>query len=248
MDSSTDAYGQLLLAQLHSQIPIAELIERDDGYLDTGSDPGMYVRDYAEWSSLEQRVVDKATGRALDIGSGAGRHALYLQRKGLDVTAIDNSPGAIEVCRQRGVKRALVRPITEIGEFGSGSFDTILMLGNNFGLFADADNARRILAEMARVTTPEARIIAGTRDPYRTNSPDHLEYHEWNRQRGRMGGQIRMRVRYRRTIGEWFDYLFVSPDEMREILIGTDWEIENLYEEGQPQYFAVIGRRSSAQR
>ncbi len=194
MKSIEDAYGKQLSAQYHDQTTTAEFIERDDDYLDAGSEAGLYFFEYEQWSPLEQEAVQRATGRVLDIGCGAGRHSLYLQQKDFDVTAIDNSPGAIEVCRLRGMKDARVLPIAEIEEFEPNSFDTILMLGNNFGLFGDAENARLMLKKMFRITSSDARIVAGTRNPYRTDSPEHLEYHEFNRRRGRMPGQIRMRV------------------------------------------------------
>ena len=95
MKISQDAYGKQLLAQYNHQTPLAEIIERDDNYIDTGSDAGLYFTEYDEWSPLERRAIEFAKGRILDIGCGAGRHALYLQEKGFDVTAIDNSPGAI---------------------------------------------------------------------------------------------------------------------------------------------------------
>ena len=65
----------------------------------------------------------------------AGRVSLYLQRKGLTVTAIDNSPLAIRVCRTRGVKDVRVLAIEQIGRLAGAPFDTVVMLGNNFGLF-----------------------------------------------------------------------------------------------------------------
>jgi 2-polyprenyl-3-methyl-5-hydroxy-6-metoxy-1,4-benzoquinol methylase len=196
MKANTDAYGKQLLAQYNQQTPTVEIIERDDNYIDTGSGYGYYFTRYEEWDDLERQVIERARGRILDIGCGAGRHSLYLQEKGFDVTAIDNSPGAIKVCKLRGLKKALVRSIGEIGKFRAGSFDTILMLGNNFGLFGDAENARTILTQMSRITTPEAQIIAGTRNPYVTDLKEHLEYLRFNRRRGRMAGQIRMRIRY----------------------------------------------------
>jgi SAM-dependent methyltransferase len=231
-----------LLAQFHSESPSAELIERDDNYIDTGSEAGLYFPEYEQWSLLERQALGWVKGRVLDIGCGAGRHALYLQQKGFAVTAIDNSPGAIEVCKLRGLKNALVRSVAEVGEFEPDSFDTILLLGNNFGLLGDAEKAKLILAELSRITSAEAKIIAGTRNPYQTDSPDHLAYHELNRQRGRLPGQIKMRVRYKRTVGAWFDYLFVSPAEMREIVADSDWQVEEFIDSGEANYFAVIGK------
>jgi SAM-dependent methyltransferase len=243
MKIKSDAYGKQLLAQYNRQTPTSEIIERDDNYIETGSAAGSYFTEYDEWHELERQAIDRARGKILDIGCGAGRHSLYLQSKGFDATGIDNSPGAIKVCKLRGLKSALVRPVGEIDKFKAGLFDTILMLGNNFGLFGDAENARLILEKMFRITAPHAQIIVGTRDPYMTDNKEHLEYLRFNRRRGRMAGQIRMRIRYGKTIGEWFDYLFVSPEEMQKILNNTGWEIKEFLDSpAAANYFAVIGK------
>jgi len=245
MRTNCDAYGQQLLAQHHSQQTTVEIIERDDNYIDTGSDPGLYFSEYRQWSPLEKRAINLVKGRVLDVGCGAGRHALYLQEKNFDVTGIDNSPGAIRVCKLRGLKRAIVRPINDVDKFKPASFDTIIMMGNNFGLFGSLENARVILKKFARITAPDALIIAKTLDPYKTDNPLHPSYHHLNRRRGRLGGQIRMRVRYGKAVGEWFDYLFVSPEEMREIFRDTDWQIEELLNAEEANYVAVIQKKLS---
>jgi SAM-dependent methyltransferase len=244
METTQDAYGQQLLAQFYGKTPTSELIERDDNYIDRGSEAGLYFFEYEQWSPHEQQAIGRVKGRVLDIGCGAGRHSLHLQGKGFEVTAIDNSPGAIEVCKLRGVKNAVVRSIADVDLFEPDSFDTVLMLGNNFGLFGDAVNAKLTLKKLFRITSSEAQIIAGARNPYMTNSPEHLEYHELNRRRGRMPGQIRMRVRYGKAVGDWFDYLFVSPEEMRDIVENTDWHIEELIEPRGLNYIAILGKKS----
>lgn len=234
-----------MLAQYDGGTATAEIIERDDRYIDTGSEVGMYFSVYKQWSPLERRAIKSAEGRVLDIGCGAGRHSLYLQQKGFDVTGIDNSPGAVKVCRSRGLKKAFVRPITGVDKFRPDSFDTVLMLGNNFGLFGSAKGAKLILKKLYRITSPDARIIAGTRDPYKTDDPEHLQYHRLNRKRGRMPGQIRMRVRFGKTVGPWFDYLLVSPAEMEDVLADTRWRVENFIAPEEANYFAVIRKKLS---
>lgn len=243
MKTNTDAYGQQLLMQFRSGLPTAEIIERDDGYIDTGSNPGSYFLDYNEWPPDERNAMRWATGKVLDIGCGAGRHSLYLQKRGLAVTAIDASPGAVKVCRQRGVKTALVKSIDDIDEFKPETFDTVLMLGNNFGLLGGRNSALRLFRKLYRITSDDARIIAGTRNPYLTLDRHHLEYHRWNRKRGRMPGQIRMRVRFERAIGAWFDYLFVSPAEMKSLLENTEWEIETFLGSDRSTYFAILRKK-----
>lgn len=245
MKTDRDAYGRQLLAQYEGQEPTAEIVERDDGYVDTGSEAGAYFEPYSRWPAIEQRAIKFAKGRVLDIGCGAGRHALYLQEKGLDVTGIDSSPGAIKVCRLRGVKKALVRPISDLDKFKAGSFDTVLMLGNNFGLFGSAAGAERLLNKLSRITSSDAIIIAGTRDPHITTNADHLRYQRLNKKRGRLPGQIRLRVRFGKITGEWMDYLLASPREMETLLKGSGWEIERLIGTGEPSYFAIIRKKGS---
>jgi SAM-dependent methyltransferase len=244
MRRNQDAYGKQLLDEYLGNKKTAEIIEREDNSIAQGSALGMYFTEYEQWSEPERQAIAAARGKILDIGCGAGRHALYLQNKGFAVTAIDNSPGAIKVCKLRGLQKALVRPIEEIDKFPPHSFDTILMLGNNFGLFGSRKKAAQTLQKMSRITNSTARIIAGSLDPYQTDDPDHLRYHRLNKRRGRMGGQIRMRIRYGRIVGEWFDYLFVSPAEMEEMLHETDWRIEELITSDGPNYIALIEKKS----
>ena len=247
MERKTDAYGEYLLAQYREKTEkrMPEIIEREDNYIDYGSQAGLYFSEYEEWSETEQQAIDKAKGRILDIGCGAGRHSLYLQEKGFDVIGIDNSPGAIDVCKSRGLENVLVRSIDEIDKFEPSSFDTILMLGNNFGLFGDAKKAKWLLRKMHRITEPDAQIIARSLNPHETDDKVHLQYQKLNEKRSRLPGQIRIRARYREFVGEWFDYLLVSPDEMEEIISDTDWKTTEFIKSEKVYYFAVIRKKET---
>jgi len=177
----------------------------------------------------------------LDIGCGAGRHALYLQHKGFNVTAIDNSPLTIKVCKLRGLRKAKVLPIEKLS-FASNSFDTIIMMWGNFGLLGNPSRLRLILKKFYRITSKQARIVADVNDPYRTAEPDHLRYHRQNTEKGRIPGQLRLRVRYKAFIGPWFDYLFVSQAEMKKILFGTGWSIAKIFPTGTSAYIVLLNK------
>lgn len=251
MKPSKDAYGEEIWAHFNGKGGF-EIVERDDGYFAPAPGPGVYFTEYKDWKSREKKGIRYAKGRILDIGCGAGRHSLYLQKKGFDVTGIDTSALAIKVCKLRGLKKAKVMSITETNRLRPGSFDTILMLGNNFGLFANPKRAKSLLNRFFRLTPPEGRIIAESTDYSKTDDPTHLEYHKRNRSRGRAAGQIRLRVRFEKHVGEWFDYLFVSKKEMEAILKGTGWAIRKyIGTEDSPGYIAIIEketRNSSAAR
>jgi SAM-dependent methyltransferase len=243
MKESQDAFGHALLDHLDGH-ETYEIIERDDGFIDVSASTADYFKPFADWSPLVQEASRRAVGRVLDIGCGAGRFAVQLQEQGHEVVAIDVSPLAIAVCKRRGVRDARVLSITGIPR-SLGRFDTILMMGNNFGLFGSRLRARWLLRRFRRNTTPEARIIAQVLDPYQTTNPSHLAYHEANRRRGRMSGQIRMRVRYLQYATPWFDYLFVSLDEMRDLLTETGWQIAELIGSSGPLYVVSLEKSAS---
>ena len=235
-----DAYGAELLAVYRGASNIPEIVEREDKLISTSNWPSRYFGEYSTWAPLEKKAMRLVKGRVLDIGCGAGRHGLYLQQKGHDVTGIDNSPGAIKVSKLRGYKKAKLLSIKEIHRFKNGSFDTIIMMGNNFGLFGSFKQARRLLKQMYRITSTEAQIIANTVDPYSTTDPLHTWYHRFNRRRGRMGGQLRIRLRHGKIIGPWFDYLLVSKAEMKKIVQGTGWKIATILADKRPGYTVVL--------
>ena len=245
LKENQDAFGHAMYDYLVSGMRdphIEEIIEREDGYIDTAGGPAAYFADYRRWPPIEKKALRYARGRVLDIGCGAGRHSLYLQGKGLDVTGIDNSPLAIEVCKQRELTHAEVIPINNISS-KLGIFDTVLMLGNNFGLFGSYQGAKRLLKRISRITSKKGRIIATSNDVYKTDNPEHLKYQEMNRKRGRMAGQIRCRVRYHQYATPWFDYLMVSREEMENILEDTDWKVNRFIDSPSPFYIAIIDKK-----
>jgi SAM-dependent methyltransferase len=224
-----DAFGQMLLGGTGP-----EIIERDDGFLDAVQ--MAYFAPVARWPAVERRALRWVRGRVLDVGVGAGRAALELQRRGRTVVGIDVSPGAVEVAGARGVRDVRLLAFEDVDD-SLGRFDTIVMFGNNFGLFASPSKAKRSLRRLRRLAD---RIVAASNDPYATEDTAHLAYQERNRERGRMAGQLRLRSRYRDLVGPWFDYLIVSPDEMASILEGTGWRIRRLVQESGSGYYVAV--------
>jgi SAM-dependent methyltransferase len=236
-----DAFGRMLLDHLDGR-EAHEVIERSDGYVDVAGGPKAYFEPIGRWLPVERRAMRYVRGRVLDVGVGAGRVALHLQKRGHEVVGIDNSPMTVEVARRRGVEDVRLLAFRDIGP-ELGVFDTVVMMCNNFGLFGSATGAKRMLRRLRRLTSDRARIVAGSRDPYRTENPDHLGYHEHNRSAGRMTGQLRLRHRVGLYRGRWFDYLLVSPDEMRALAGAGGWEVERLVEDAGNDYYVGVLRK-----
>lgn len=235
-----DAYGREVYDYYLGENTAPEIVERDDGYVGISGGPLAYFAPYAAWPEPQQKIIQLAHGRVLDVGCGPGRVCLYLQEQGREVVGIDNSPLAIETARRRGVRDARILSITQASRAKLGVFDTIVMLGNNFGLFGSYKRAKWLLRRFYGMTTADGRILVESRNIYDTANPEHLAFHERNRQRGRMAGQVRIRIRYRTIIGPWFDYLMVSPEEMADIVAGTGWEMGQIGWGEGGNYTAVL--------
>lgn len=238
MKTVEDAFGRALYDAWRGRGRGYHVVEREDGLLDA-METKMYFRPPAEWEPFERQALRYARGRVLDIGCGAGRHALYLQERGLDVLGTDISRLAVRVSRARGLRRGRVVSAARI-PVSWGPFDTVLMLGNNFGLMESRKRAKVRLRRLYRMTTARGRILAGERDPYAGAPEEHRHYHRWNRRRGRMGGQIRLRLRYRAYATPWSDYLFLSRTELREIIQGTGWRVVRFLPPHGSLYIAVL--------
>lgn len=241
MDASEDAYGQAIRDHYERDEGFC-VVERDDGHVGIEGGPAMYFSEYEDWPATDQAAVDRAEGRVLDVGCGAGRHALYCQRQGHDVTGIDVSPGSLAVARDRGLDDARELDVADVRDLDA-TYDTVLMLGNNFGLVGTADTAPDRLRALADVTSDDARLLATSRDPTGTDDPAHLEYHDRNRERGRLPGALRMRIRYKRYATPYFDYLIVAPDTMRELLADTPWYQDEVVDGENGMYLADLRKR-----
>lgn len=236
MPKTDDSFGQLLWDSANGDWE-SEVLERDDGFIDV-LDPHHYFTDYGDWPEIEKKALKLVRGKVLDIGCGAGRHSIFLQLKGFDVLGIDSSPLAVKVSRMRGLKKAKLMSISRLDL--TSKFDTVIMFGNNLGLLGGEKRGKRILRELARVTSPGAIILGETADPRGTKKLDHLRYQQLNRKKGRMNGQIRIRVRYRRLKGPWFDYLLMSKDELKWLVKGTGWRVRRFISSRGPRYIAVL--------
>ena len=237
-----DAFGHLLTDYQNGEQNVV-IVEREDGYIEISRlGPLTYFAAYTEWAEHQKLAIEYAAGRVLDIGCGAGRHSLYLQKQGHDVLGTDISPLVIQLCKQQGLKNATVVPITQLNS-KLGIFKTIIMMGHNFGLVGSYKRSQWLLRRFASMTTDDAKIIVETMDPYQTKNPAHLAYHQYNRDRGRMGGQLRHRIRYKQYATPWYDYLLVSKLELEDILIGTSWTIEHYIDSDKPTYIAILKKR-----
>jgi SAM-dependent methyltransferase len=232
-----DAFGAVLLDYLGGKQRAATVIEREDGFFEAEK-TAAYFAPFRSWFDVERAVLREVRGRVLDVGVGAGRVALELQRRGHDVLGIDVSPLALRVARKRGVKRTKLLALDDV-DGKLGTFDTVVMFMNNFGLLESEAKAKRLLRRLHGVTGERGRIVATTSDTRRPKA-EHRAYQQRNRERGRMPGQVRFRLRYRLKATPWFDWLFVSPTELETLVRGTGWHVNRLVCKDDDSFYALV--------
>ena len=247
-----DAFGETMRAALAEQrgqgprptiggrIPrsVIEIVERDDGMIN-GAPAARYLSGPDQWQPFDLRALEMLDAPTLDVGAGAGRLALALQDRGVPVTALDVSPGAVEVAAARGVRQTVCATVAE--HVASGArYDRFALFGNNVGLLGSRESAPGFLGALAAMARPGARIIAQGTDPYGGTDELHLAYHARNRAAGRMGGELRVRVRYRDLATEWFDYLLCTPEELAGLTRSTAWRLDDVDDADAPFYVATL--------
>lgn len=153
--------GRAIWDYYHNEDP--EDLQTETSISEVDELPVEYLfRDFEEMNAIEQKALQLSEGKTLDIGAGAGSHALYLQNeRNLDVTALDISPKSIEVCQLRGIRKAVCENILD---FSGQTFDTILLLMNGTGIFEGLGKIDIYLQKLHALLNENGQILIDSTD------------------------------------------------------------------------------------
>jgi len=191
-------------------------------------------RSYKKMPKLEQKALNLAQGRILDVGCGAGSHSLYLQKKGLDVKAIDISKGAIEVCKKRGLQNAEVKNILDETE----TFDTILLLMNGTGVFEDLATMPKYLRHLKSLLKPNGQILIDSSDIKYMYEDDDGSY--WIDANSNYYGELNYYVSYKGEDEEAFKMLYLDFETLNSACKQVGLQCELVLEGEHYDYLARI--------
>ena len=183
-------------------------------------------RSTREMPMLEQKALQLAKGRVLDIGAGSGCHTLALQEKGFTVKAIDISPLSCEAMKLRGVKDAecinLFDPHLSSGnhsgenqeQFESG-FDTILLLMNGTGIAGKIEHLPALFQRLKALLNRGGQILIDSSDlKYIYENEDGSFDINLN---GAYYGEVDYQMIYKNVKGDRFDWLYVDFPLLKSI-------------------------------
>ena len=190
----------------------------------------VYFREEEAMPELELIAIQKCHGKVLDIGAGAGSHALLLQEKGMDVTALEISAKAVSVMQLRGVEKIVKQ---DIFTFEAERFDTLLLLMNGIGLTGNLHTLEKLLQHVKKLLRPGGQLIFDSSDVaylYDGKIPPIENYY----------GEILYRYEYKKQKTEWFNWLYVDKKKLTETAGKEGWETEILFEDEFDQYLARL--------
>lgn len=164
-------------------------------------------RTFNQMPRLEQKALSMAKGRVLDIGAGAGCHALVLQERGLEVKAIDISLLSCEVMKERGVKDA--ECVNLFDPQLQGKYDTLLLLMNGTGIAGKLNRLSMLLNRLKELLAEGGQILIDSSDlKYIYENEDGSMDIDLN---APYYGEVDYQMQYKNVKGEPFDWLYTDP-------------------------------------
>jgi len=205
------------------------ILRRDDGKYELRN-LEKYIQPYERFEEIQKIALKHAKGKVLDIGAGGGKHSLYLQKQGLKVTSIDNSPYLVKLCKKRGLKDVRIMDLFKMN-FGIEKFDTVLLFGNGLSFGRNPHDMKKFLDKIYKLTTNEG-IILGDSTNIRKTTRGLLAYN------GKK--QFKLRGETNGNVGPWFTPFFVSENQLRIILKETKWKISKIYNNKLGDRYSVV--------
>jgi SAM-dependent methyltransferase len=180
-----------------------------NGVNDEPYNPKVFLRSYIHLKAWEKKALGLCNGSVLDVGAGAGTHALLLQKRGMDVTALEKSPLMCEVMRDRGVERIINDSILNVKGI---EFNTILLFMNGLGMMGSEEETLILFKHLKKLLAKGGQIIGDSTDIlYATmNAANATASNQFY-------GQVEFELTYKKQKGEKFPWLYLDPVLLTEL-------------------------------
>ena len=230
MDKNKDIFGTAIKAYYKEKDETPITVHSPD--FDDDEIPVTYLfRDFEEMPRLEQKALQLCKGKVLDVGCGAGSHALYLQKKeNITVEAIDTSKGAIEIAKERGVQQAIQKDFYKIS---NEKFDTILLLMNGSGIIGKLDNLDSFLEHCKDLLNEDGSIILDSSDLIYLFDDEFIDTENYY-------GELQFTLSYKDEIADEFNWLYLDQDTLKEFAERHHLQCEIVAEGDHFDFLAVL--------
>ena len=230
-----DLFGKAILDFQTSNSPEDLITETSISEADEMSVAYLF-RSYDEMPKLEQKALQLAKGKVLDVGCGAGSHSLTLQNdRNLYVTSIDISPYAIQACQLRGLKNAKVQDIMTLE---NEKFDTILLLMNGTGIFGTLKKTPNFLQKLKSLLNPNGQILIDSSDIIYMFDDDE-DGGKWIFGNGYYG-ELTFAISYKNETENEFPWLYLDYNTLQNAAFANGLQSELILEGEHYDYLAKL--------
>lgn len=227
-----DVFGSALLDEFNNDA--VEVLWLNNSYGEPEEMPvDVFYRDESEMPEMEHHALNLCRGQILDIGAGVGSHALVLQKRGFDVTAVEISTIACSIMKQRGVKQVVQ---ADFFSYQDKRYDTLLMLMNGIGFAGSLEKLSDLFKHCKLLLKEGGQIIFDSSDI------SYL-YEDLPVPRDKYFGEVSYQYEYKNAKGDWFDWLYVDKQTLSKVTEILDLKLEIIVEDDQDQYLARLTHR-----
>lgn len=234
MNTHRDVYGEAL-QEYHINNELKSPLLLHSTYGDIEEMPiEVFFRDEEDFPELEFIALSLCDGKVLDVGAGVGAHALYLQQKDFDVTALEISSTACNIMQTRGVQKIVQDNFFNIKE---EKYDTLLFLMNGIGLAESLDGFRNLLKHSKSLLTDKGQLLFDSSDisylyeEYRIQRPEYYF------------GEIGYQYEFNGIKGNPFKWLYLDQEMLIKIAHEENWVVQILFEDENDQYLVRMEPR-----
>ncbi|MDI1257638.1 MAG: methyltransferase domain-containing protein [Flavobacterium sp.] len=194
-------------------------------------------RTFDAMPAMEQKALQMAKGKTLDVGCGAGSHSLFLQNeKNLEVTSIDISANAIQACQLRGLKDARVQDIMTLE---NEKFDTILLLMNGAGMCGKLKNVPNFLLKLKSLLNENGQILLDSSDIIYMFDEDE-DGGKWIPSDNAYYGEVVFNIAYKGEKELPFDWMYIDYNTLQNAAIANGISSELVMEGEHFDYLARL--------
>ena len=166
-------------------------------------------RDYKNMPKIEQKALELARGRVLDIGAAAGCHSKFLKQKGFEIYPIDISALSTQYLKSIDFENAQCNNLFDYNPIVK--FDTILMLMNGLGVAENIQGLNSLFYKLKQLLNPGGQVLLDTSDLkflFEEEDGSFLipldKYY----------GETRYQIKYKEHTTDWFPWLYIDIDTL----------------------------------
>ena len=224
-----DIFGKALLDYYQNSFVPPLLLHNEYGPPETIPVDRFFWRE-DKFPDLELFALKQVHGKILEVGAGTGRHTLYMQNQGHDVSALDISASCGILMKKMGVEKIIIE---DIYAYHVNNYDTIIMLMNGIGIAGNINRLKKLLKHLKNLINPEGQLLLDSSDI------SYL-YHGKDVPKDTYFGELKFHYEYRGIHDDPISWLYIDQNTLMGVANSTGWNCQIIFEDETEAFLARL--------